>query len=80
MYELETMGFAKSEVSEHSLKLKNIAVKSKGLSGRALRKLPFLAHALMVKTPTVSLDKFLEAMCRTVDKQREEIDNLINGV
>ncbi|XP_047217749.1 pachytene checkpoint protein 2 homolog [Girardinichthys multiradiatus] len=80
MYELETMGFAQSEVSEHSLKLRNIAVKSKGLSGRALRKLPFLAHALMVKTPTVSLNKFLEAMCRTVDKQREEIDNLINGV
>ncbi|KAK5618291.1 Pachytene checkpoint protein 2 [Crenichthys baileyi] len=80
MYELETMGFAKSEVSEHSLKLRNIAVKSKGLSGRALRKLPFLAHALFVKTPTVSLDKFLEAMCQTVDKQREEIDNLINGV
>ncbi|XP_012718106.2 pachytene checkpoint protein 2 homolog [Fundulus heteroclitus] len=80
MYELETMGFAKSEVSEHSLKLRNIAVKSKGLSGRALRKLPFLAHALFIKTPAVTLEKFLEAMWRTVDKLREEEDNLINSV
>ncbi|XP_043973595.1 pachytene checkpoint protein 2 homolog isoform X2 [Gambusia affinis] len=80
MYELETMGFVRSEVSEHSLKLRNIAVKSKGLSGRALRKLPFLAHALFVQTPSVTLERFLKAMCRAVDKQREEEANLINGV
>ncbi|XP_007572723.1 pachytene checkpoint protein 2 homolog [Poecilia formosa] len=80
MYELETMGFVRSDVSEHSLKLRNIAVKSKGLSGRALRKLPFLAHALFVQTPSVSLESFLKAMCRAVDKQREEEANLINGV
>lgn len=90
MFELETMGFAESEVSEHSLNLRKIAMwvqhnsiahytvcaapitiecqsevkqpednilvgffshfrKSRGLSGRALRKLPFLAHALFVK-------------------------------
>ncbi|PWA33685.1 hypothetical protein CCH79_00007645, partial [Gambusia affinis] len=80
MYELETMGFVRSEVSEHSLKLRNIAVKSKGLSGRALRKLPFLAHALFVQqTPSVTLERFLKAMCRAVDKQREEEANLING-
>ncbi|CAJ1062110.1 pachytene checkpoint protein 2 homolog [Xyrichtys novacula] len=80
MYELETMGFRKSEVSELSLKLRNIALRSKGLSGRALRKLPFLAHAQFVKTPTVTLEKFLEAMDRAVDKQREEKANLVNGV
>uniref|UniRef100_A0A3Q1HLL5 Pachytene checkpoint protein 2 homolog n=1 Tax=Acanthochromis polyacanthus TaxID=80966 RepID=A0A3Q1HLL5_9TELE len=80
MFELETMGFAKSEVSELSLTLRNIALKSKGLSGRALRKLPFLAHALFVKTPTVSLERFLDAMSRAVDKQKEEKANLINGV
>ncbi|XP_023131241.1 pachytene checkpoint protein 2 homolog isoform X2 [Amphiprion ocellaris] len=80
MFELETMGFAKSEVSELSLTLRNIALKSKGLSGRALRKLPFLAHALFVKTPTVTLERFLDAMSRAVDKQREEKANLINGV
>ncbi|XP_005804742.1 pachytene checkpoint protein 2 homolog [Xiphophorus maculatus] len=80
MYELETMGFVRSEISELSLKLRNIAVKSKGLSGRALRKLPFLAHALFVQTPPVTLERFLKAMCRAVDKQREEEANLINGV
>uniref|UniRef100_A0A8C6SW68 Pachytene checkpoint protein 2 homolog n=1 Tax=Neogobius melanostomus TaxID=47308 RepID=A0A8C6SW68_9GOBI len=80
IFELETMGFAKSEVSEHSLKLRSIALKSQGLSGRALRKLPFLAHALFVKTPTVSLDKFLNAMDKAVDKQKEEKNNLVNGV
>uniref|UniRef100_A0A3P9MAJ2 Pachytene checkpoint protein 2 homolog n=1 Tax=Oryzias latipes TaxID=8090 RepID=A0A3P9MAJ2_ORYLA len=80
MYELETMCFANSEVSEHSLRLMDIAKKSKGLSGRALRKLPFLAHALFVKTPAVTLDQFLDAMSHAVDKQREEKADLINGV
>uniref|UniRef100_A0AAQ4PJP6 Pachytene checkpoint protein 2 homolog n=1 Tax=Gasterosteus aculeatus aculeatus TaxID=481459 RepID=A0AAQ4PJP6_GASAC len=80
MFELETMGFAMSEVSEHSLTLRDIAVRSKGLSGRALRKLPFLAHALFVKTPTVTLERFLEAMTQAVDKQMEETANLVNAV
>lgn len=90
IFELETMGFAESEVSEHSLYLRNIAVwvmdlkskyhctltsntstrirdlhfvslftprKSKGLSGRSLRKLPFLAHALFVKVNIYSCTK-----------------------
>lgn len=78
--ELETMDFANSELSEHSLILWNIALKSKGLSGRALRKLPFLAHALFVKTPTVTLGRFLEAMEQAVEKQREEKANLVNSV
>ncbi|KAF6739693.1 Pachytene checkpoint-like protein 2 [Oryzias melastigma] len=80
MYELETMCFTSSEVSEHSLWLMDIAKKSKGLSGRALRKLPFLTHALFVKTPTVTLETFLDAMSHAVDKQREEKSNLINNV
>ncbi|KAJ8004829.1 hypothetical protein DPEC_G00140370 [Dallia pectoralis] len=80
MYELETMGFRESKVSELSLCLRNIAIKSKGLSGRALRKLPFLAHALFVKAPTVSLERFLEAMDLAVDKQIEESAQLLNSV
>uniref|UniRef100_A0A8C7JSK7 Pachytene checkpoint protein 2 homolog n=1 Tax=Oncorhynchus kisutch TaxID=8019 RepID=A0A8C7JSK7_ONCKI len=78
MFELETMGFRESKVSELSLVLRDIAIKSKGFSGRALRKLPFLAHALFVKTPTVVLERFLEAMDLAVDKQIEEKDNLVN--
>ncbi|XP_074539978.1 pachytene checkpoint protein 2 homolog [Halichoeres trimaculatus] len=80
MFELETIDFAKTEGSNHSRKLRSIARKSKGLSGRVLRKLPFLAHALFVKAPTVTLENFLEAMDRAVDKQREEKSNLVNGV
>uniref|UniRef100_A0A667ZXS5 Pachytene checkpoint protein 2 homolog n=1 Tax=Myripristis murdjan TaxID=586833 RepID=A0A667ZXS5_9TELE len=59
--ELETMGFAKSEMCEHSLTLRNIHLVSVG------------------RTPTVTLGRFLEAMERAVDKQREEKANLVNG-
>ncbi|XP_053699940.1 pachytene checkpoint protein 2 homolog isoform X2 [Synchiropus splendidus] len=76
IFELETMDFAQSEVSEHSLALWNISLKSKGLSGRALRKTPFLAHALFVQTPTVTLEMFLEALDLAVKKQLQERDNL----
>ncbi|KAM9783250.1 pachytene checkpoint protein 2 homolog [Neosynchiropus ocellatus] len=79
LFELETMGFARSEVSEHSLTLWNIALTSKGLSGRALRKAPFLAHALFVKTPTVTLERFLEALDLAVKQQQKERDNLVRG-
>ncbi|XP_049585796.1 pachytene checkpoint protein 2 homolog [Syngnathus scovelli] len=78
--EMETMGFAKSNLSENSLTLRNIAIKSKGLSGRSLRKLPFLAHALFVKSPRVTLEKFLQAMDMAVDMQKEERAHLANGV
>ncbi|KAM3872658.1 pachytene checkpoint protein 2 homolog [Diretmus argenteus] len=80
MFELETMCFSETHMSERSLVVKNIAQKSKGLSGRILRKLPFLAHALFVKTSTVTMEKFLEAMDQAVDRQWEEKANLVNGV
>ncbi|XP_062322805.1 pachytene checkpoint protein 2 homolog isoform X1 [Osmerus eperlanus] len=80
VFELETMGFAESEVSVHSLVLWRLALKSKGLSGRVLRKLPFLAHALFVKTPIVTLESFLEAMDQAVDKQMEEKKDMVNCV
>ncbi|XP_068616527.1 pachytene checkpoint protein 2 homolog [Brachionichthys hirsutus] len=80
IFELETMDFAASEVSEHSLYLRDIALKSRGMSGRALRKLPFLAHALFVKTGAVSLVRFLEALDQAVVKHKEEENNLVNSV
>ncbi|XP_058878320.1 pachytene checkpoint protein 2 homolog [Acipenser ruthenus] len=76
--ELETLGFLENKVSELSLLLNKIAQKSKGLSGRALRKLPFLAHALYIQAPTVTLEKFLEALSLAVDKQFEDRANLTN--
>uniref|UniRef100_A0A7N9IC68 Pachytene checkpoint protein 2 homolog n=1 Tax=Macaca fascicularis TaxID=9541 RepID=A0A7N9IC68_MACFA len=49
--ELEMIGFIENNVSKLSLLLNEISRKSKGLSGRVLRKLPFLAHALYVQGP-----------------------------
>lgn len=43
---LEVMRFMENDATSLSLKLRDIASKSVGLSGRTLRKLPFLAHAL----------------------------------
>ena len=43
-----------------------LAARCEGLSGRALRKLPFLAHANLVASPaTVSLEAFLDALHRS---------------
>ncbi|XP_076972907.1 pachytene checkpoint protein 2 homolog isoform X2 [Tamandua tetradactyla] len=60
--ELEMIGFIENNVSK----------KSEGLSGRVLRKLPFLAHALFVQAPTVTIEGFLHALSLAVDKQFEE--------
>ncbi|KAM4705088.1 pachytene checkpoint protein 2 homolog [Rhinophrynus dorsalis] len=51
---------------------KAILERSVGLSGRVLRKLPFLAHALYIQSPTVTIERFLQALLLAVDKQFEE--------
>ncbi|XP_055609729.1 pachytene checkpoint protein 2 homolog [Uranotaenia lowii] len=48
--------------------LKMLAQMSVGLSGRSLRKVPFLAHALYVKQEETSLIKFISAMRSAVRK------------
>ncbi|CAM4704974.1 unnamed protein product [Leuciscus chuanchicus] len=78
--ELGTMNFMESDVTHLSLSLRNIAQKSVGLSGRALRKIPFLAHALFGKTNTMTVESFLKAMGHAVDKQRQELASLVNCV
>uniref|UniRef100_A0A4W3KJY3 Pachytene checkpoint protein 2 homolog n=1 Tax=Callorhinchus milii TaxID=7868 RepID=A0A4W3KJY3_CALMI len=52
--ELQMIGYMENDVSRLSLALKNIAIKSEGLSGRVLRKLPFLAHALHIQVSFVT--------------------------
>ena len=42
---------------------------SEGLSGRTLRKIPFLTHAYYVQVPKVSLEDFIKAMHKAVTKQ-----------
>ncbi|XP_053449653.1 pachytene checkpoint protein 2 homolog isoform X2 [Nycticebus coucang] len=74
--ELEMIGFIENNVSKLSLLLSEISRKSEGLSGRVLRKLPFLAHALYVQAPTVTIEGFLQALSLAVDKQFEEREKL----
>ncbi|NP_001405553.1 pachytene checkpoint protein 2 homolog isoform 4 [Mus musculus] len=70
--ELEMIGFIENNVSKLSLLLSEISRKSEGLSGRVLRKLPFLAHALYIQAPSVTIEGFLQALSLAVDKQFEE--------
>ncbi|XP_063160348.1 pachytene checkpoint protein 2 homolog [Candoia aspera] len=70
--ELEMIGYLENDVSKLSLLLKDISRKSEGLSGRILRKLPFLAHALYIQSPSVTVTTFLQALSLAVDKQFEE--------
>ncbi|XP_063778749.1 pachytene checkpoint protein 2 homolog [Pseudophryne corroboree] len=70
--DLEMIGYVENNVSKLSLMLNDISKKSEGLSGRVLRKLPFLAHALFVQSPAVTIEKFLQALSLAVDKQFEE--------
>ncbi|CAH3154357.1 unnamed protein product [Pocillopora meandrina] len=70
--------FVHNDATNLSLELLEIARKSHGLSGRTLRKIPFLAHARHVQTPAVALAAFLSALSWTVDKQFEDRENLKN--
>ncbi|GFR01312.1 pachytene checkpoint protein 2 homolog [Trichonephila clavata] len=62
--------------SGRSLKLKAIAENSVGLSGRTLRKMPFIACALFIKTKLISLDVFLDALSKAVDKHWKDVEHL----
>ncbi|XP_028130472.1 pachytene checkpoint protein 2 homolog isoform X2 [Diabrotica virgifera virgifera] len=50
-------------------KLLDLCETSVGLSGRSLRKIPFLAHALFLEGDQIQLGDFLEAMERAVHKE-----------
>lgn len=47
-----------------------------GLTGRALRKLPFLAHALFLKKDSATLREFLIAMRSAVDHTKRNKENI----
>jgi hypothetical protein len=52
------------------------AVQSNGLSGRALRKLPFQAHAFHVQKTVCSLEEFLHALLKMVHTELSCRDDL----
>lgn len=57
--------------NEPSKRLFNIAKQCEGLSGRSLRKIPFLAHAFFLNTEKMSLDQYLDALELCVDKEKK---------
>ncbi|XP_063989737.1 pachytene checkpoint protein 2 homolog [Diachasmimorpha longicaudata] len=63
-------------ISSHgktTVNFRNLIYTSVGLSGRALRKVPFLAHALFTdNTETSNFDDFLGAMMMAVKKQKAD--------
>jgi hypothetical protein len=52
------------------------AVQSNGLSGRALRKLPFQAHAFHIQKTVCSLEEFLHALLKMVHTELSCRDDL----
>jgi len=65
---------------EHSQKLWKLANKSVGLSGRTLRKLPFLAHARFIHTAdSVTLECFLQVLSKAIEVQFAEKEDLTDG-
>jgi len=65
-----------------SVALCDIAVQAQslGLSGRALRKLPILAHAFHIQAPSCSTEEFLNALKATISQQAESLKKLDIGI
>jgi len=69
-----------SQAPRHSMMLHALAAQCEGLSGRALRKLPFLAHALFLHTEAPTLDHFLGALCQAIQHEQLSRAQLGHGV
>lgn len=57
---------------ENSKELMKICQMSEGFSGRTIRKVPFIAHALFSKTETGTLRHFLDSLILAVEYLRKE--------
>ncbi|KAI0237034.1 Pachytene checkpoint protein 2-like [Lamellibrachia satsuma] len=74
---LEMMGeSAENDSMLLSHRLKKISERCAGLSGRTLRKLPFITHAIFLQTSSVNLGVFLDALSQAVDQQFKEREHL----
>lgn len=64
--------------TDYNCRLLEIAQLSVGLSGRTLRKIPFLAHVFFINTndDSTTLFTFLDALKMTVTKQICELNSL----
>jgi len=67
---LKMMGLQENKANSTSFRLLEVARKSYGLSGRTLRKLPFIAHAMFLHNcMVVTQEQFVQALSSAVDKQ-----------
>lgn len=70
-----------NQIYERSKKLIQVAELSLGLSGRSLRKMSVLAHALHLSADCVSLDEYLDAMHKAVVRHKNDAQQLCqNGL
>lgn len=69
---LELTSYIENNATRLSLQLLRISEESYGLSGRTLRKIPFMAHAMFIRVPVINLEVFLEALTNTIKKQFED--------
>lgn len=70
---LKVHGYEENYETKRSLILLEISKQSYGLSGRTLKKIPFLAKALYIHSKKSTLAQFLRAMHYAIEKQKDEI-------
>lgn len=68
-HSLKLLGKCENDAMKASFKLLEISSLCEGLSGRILRKLPFLAHSNFIQQSSVDLNQFLEALQETVTQE-----------
>ena len=66
------MKYEETHATALSLVLFNVARVCEGLSGRTLRKLPFLAHVFFVQLATVDPAAYAQALLRAAVKENRE--------
>ena len=62
--------FKRGQVTPQMNSLMQVAVQCEGLSGRTLRKLPFIAHAMFVSSIMTPLESYLVALNNAVAKEK----------
>ncbi|XP_071444081.1 pachytene checkpoint protein 2 homolog isoform X1 [Hetaerina americana] len=67
---LQLTKFEENDATRLSIQLLAIARASEGMSGRTLRKIPFLAHAHFIQSSVVPLEDFMKALEKAVFKQK----------
>ncbi|XP_076630485.1 pachytene checkpoint 2 protein [Colletes latitarsis] len=78
---LEKLGFEENSQTKDSLKLMKLSQESLGLSGRILRKIPFLAYATFLLAKSHTLCLLLETMHLVVIKQnKEKTDDVVKAL